>query len=57
MSDDALVRPQQLGATLAEVLGDDRWRRCAATLIEGGKSNLTYLLTSAAGELVLRRPP
>lgn len=26
-------------------------------LIAGGKSNLTYLVTSAAGEVVLRRPP
>ena len=42
---------------LARALGDDRWQRVEATLIAGGKSNLTFNLSSAAGELVLRRPP
>jgi aminoglycoside phosphotransferase (APT) family kinase protein len=57
MSAEQLARPRALGARLAGALGDQRWRDLDATLIEGGKSNLTYLLTSAAGELVLRRPP
>jgi aminoglycoside phosphotransferase (APT) family kinase protein len=34
-----------------------RPRQVEASLITGGKSNLTYLLRSPAGELVLRRPP
>ncbi|SHH05702.1 Predicted kinase, aminoglycoside phosphotransferase (APT) family [Jatrophihabitans endophyticus] len=54
---DRLTRPDVVGALLAEVTGDERWRRPRATLIAGGKSNLTYLLASEAGELVLRRPP
>jgi aminoglycoside phosphotransferase (APT) family kinase protein len=28
-----------------------------ATLVAGGRSNLTYVLVSDAGRLVLRRPP
>ena len=52
-----LVRPDVLGPFLAAELGDERWRELSATLIAGGKSNLTFLLSSAAGELVLRRPP
>jgi aminoglycoside phosphotransferase (APT) family kinase protein len=39
------------------VLGDSRWADCEVDLIAGGKSNLTYVITSAAGEVVLRRPP
>jgi aminoglycoside phosphotransferase (APT) family kinase protein len=52
-----LVRPQQVGLRLAQVLHDGRWRAFDVRLIEGGKSNLTFELTSAAGELILRRPP
>jgi aminoglycoside phosphotransferase (APT) family kinase protein len=52
-----LVRSHQLGGRLARVTGDDRWLRVEAELITGGKSNLTFLLRSPAGELVLRRPP
>lgn len=54
---DELIRPAVLGPALARVTGDDRWVELSATLIGGGKSNLTFTLTSAAGELVLRRPP
>lgn len=52
-----LVQPAKIGAALAEALDDDRWYWLEATLIAGGKSNLTFGLSSAAGELVLRRPP
>jgi aminoglycoside phosphotransferase (APT) family kinase protein len=52
-----LVRPQQVGLRLSQVLRDDRWRQVDVRLIEGGKSNLTFELASAAGEVILRRPP
>lgn len=57
MSLEDLVRPTEIGALLARSTADERWRQVEATLIAGGKSNLTYLLSSDAGELVLRRPP
>jgi aminoglycoside phosphotransferase (APT) family kinase protein len=53
----SLSRPDLLGPLLSEATGDDRWRQVEASLMSGGKSNLTYLLRSPAGELVLRRPP
>ena len=53
----SLTRPDLLGPLLCQATGDDRWRQVEASLITGGKSNLTYLLSSPAGELVLRRPP
>jgi aminoglycoside phosphotransferase (APT) family kinase protein len=46
-----------VGPYLAEQLGDEAWRDCTVDLISGGRSNLTYLVTSAAGVRVLRRPP
>jgi aminoglycoside phosphotransferase (APT) family kinase protein len=49
--------PAVVGPHLAHALGDDRWTSCAVTLIAGGKSNLTYRVDSAAGSVVLRRPP
>ena len=52
-----LVNLDALRPRLVEVTGDDGWSRVEATLISGGKSNLTFLLTSPVGELVLRRPP
>jgi aminoglycoside phosphotransferase (APT) family kinase protein len=52
-----LVRPDRLGPVLAEATGDGRWRWLRATLIAGGKSNLTFEVTSEAGVLILRRPP
>ena len=54
---DPLTRLDVVGPMLAQATGDDRWRSCRAELIFGGKSNLTYTLTSNAGALVLRRPP
>src|SRR3984957_18208648 len=53
----ALTRTEVLGPRLSRATGDDRWRQLEAELITGGKSNLTYLLRSPAGELILRRPP
>jgi aminoglycoside phosphotransferase (APT) family kinase protein len=47
----------RLAPALAEALGDDRWREADATLIAGGKSNLTFTISSPAGEVILRRPP
>src|SRR3954467_7675925 len=46
-----------IGPYLAAELGDDSWRDCQVKLVSGGKSNLTFVVTSAAGEVVLRRPP
>ena len=53
----ALVRLDRLGPDLAWATGDDGWLDARAELISGGKSNLTFTLSSGAGELVLRRPP
>jgi aminoglycoside phosphotransferase (APT) family kinase protein len=53
----SLTRPAALGRLLSQAIGDDRWRQVEVELITGGKSNLTYLLRSPAGELILRRPP
>ena len=52
-----LVCLDRLGPAVAEAMGDDAWLKARAELISGGKSNLTFTLTSAAGELILRRPP
>jgi len=52
-----LVQIPRLAPALVAATGDERWADLRAELISGGKSNLTYTLTSAAGELVLRRPP
>ncbi|GAB4586260.1 phosphotransferase family protein [Nocardia sp. IFM 10818] len=52
-----LIRPQRLGPVLAQRLGDPAWRDFTATLIAGGKSNLTFELDCAAGQVILRRPP
>jgi aminoglycoside phosphotransferase (APT) family kinase protein len=46
-----------VGRYLAAQLGDDAWRDCSLDLIAGGRSNLTFYVTSAAGDVVLRRPP
>ncbi len=48
--------PAVVGPYLAGVLGPE-WADCSVVLISGGKSNLTYRVDSAAGSLVLRRPP
>ncbi len=49
--------PNVVGPYLARVLGDDAWAECRVELVSGGKSNLTYVVSSAAGDVVLRRPP
>lgn len=54
---EELTRPQVIGAALARQLDDDRWRVTDVDLIPGGKSNLTFELSSSAGSLILRRPP
>jgi aminoglycoside phosphotransferase (APT) family kinase protein len=51
------AEPEAVGAYLAAELDDDRWREASVDLISGGKSNLTYVVESPAGALVLRRPP
>lgn len=53
----ALVGRDHLGAALAESTGDERWLDLEVELISGGKSNLTYTVTSGAGRVILRRPP
>lgn len=63
MTDDShdLVRSaaprEQVGAYLASLLDDEAWNHSTVTTLTGGKSNLTFLVSSAAGEVVLRRPP
>ncbi|MDA0636158.1 phosphotransferase, partial [Nonomuraea sp. MCN248] len=52
-----LIALDRLAPALVKATEDDRWRGCAAELVVGGKSNLTFILRSDAGELVLRRPP
>src|SRR3954467_9505060 len=49
--------PGVVGPYLAKVLDDEAWRAPSVTLIAGGKSNLTYRVSSAAGDVILRRPP
>jgi aminoglycoside phosphotransferase (APT) family kinase protein len=51
------AEPERIGPWLARRLHDPAWRDCTVSLIAGGKSNLTYLVASRAGELVFRRPP
>ncbi|MFE4002454.1 phosphotransferase family protein [Nocardioides sp. YIM B13467] len=48
---------ERLAPALVEETGETGWSEVGAELISGGKSNLTFLLSSPAGELVLRRPP
>jgi len=52
-----LTRLDVIGPALARALGDPGWERLEASLVSGGKSNLTFELSSDAGEAVLRRPP
>ena len=49
--------PDILGPHLARVLGDERWSSPSVALVAGGKSNLTYVVSSDAGRVVVRRPP
>ena len=57
MTSTAGAEPAVVGPYLADVLADPAWKTCDVTLIAGGKSNLTYRVDSAAGSVVLRRPP
>ena len=57
MTAPAGADPSVVGPYLAGALGDPDWEQCTATLIAGGKSNLTYRVDSAAGSVVLRRQP
>lgn len=52
-----LVPLDRLAAALVAATGDERWATMEVELIAGGKSNLTFIVRSAAGELILRRPP
>ena len=54
---ESLLHPTCLGPVLAAATADERWATFEARLISGGKSNLTFELRSAAGDLILRRPP
>jgi aminoglycoside phosphotransferase (APT) family kinase protein len=49
--------PQVLGPYLARELDDARWATPTVEVVAGGRSNLTYYVTSPAGSVVLRRPP
>jgi len=49
--------PAAVGRYLAEQLGDDAWSDVSIELVSGGKSNLTFVVSSSAGDVVLRRPP
>jgi aminoglycoside phosphotransferase (APT) family kinase protein len=46
-----------VGPFLAAAFYDERWRECSIELLAGGYSNLTYVVRSTAGEVILRRPP
>jgi aminoglycoside phosphotransferase (APT) family kinase protein len=60
-SDDAAGPPgadrRALGPWLARTLDDPGWLDCSVTHVAGGKSNLTYIVASPAGTVVVRRPP
>ena len=49
--------PRVLGPYLARELGDARWAELTVEVVIGGRSNLTYYVSSPAGSVVLRRPP
>ncbi|HYT10547.1 MAG TPA: phosphotransferase family protein [Mycobacteriales bacterium] len=49
--------PAVVGPYLARVLDEAAWADCTVQAIAGGRSNLTYTVDSAAGSVVLRRPP
>ena len=49
--------PAVVGRWLADELDDPRWAQARLAPIGAGRSNLTYRVDSAAGSVVLRRPP
>lgn len=46
-----------VGNYLAAHLSDPRWHTCSVERIAGGNSNLTFAVSSSAGQVVVRRPP
>lgn len=54
---DDLLHLNLLGTAIARATDDDRWTSLEAKLISGGKSNLTFEVSSDAGSLIVRRPP
>ncbi|HHU09543.1 MAG TPA: phosphotransferase family protein, partial [Intrasporangiaceae bacterium] len=42
----SLLRPDVVGPRIAEATGDDAWTDFSADLIAGGKSNLTFVVSS-----------
>lgn len=54
---EELIAHDVVGRRIAAATGREEWSTFSAELISGGKSNLTFALSSAAGELILRRPP
>ncbi|HEX2300202.1 MAG TPA: phosphotransferase family protein [Pseudonocardiaceae bacterium] len=53
----AAADPAVVGPWLAGMLADPRWSHCRVSRIGAGRSNLTFRVDSAAGTVVLRRPP
>jgi len=49
--------PAVVGPYLARALDEPAWSDCTVQRIAGGRSNLTYAVSSPAGSVVLRRPP
>ena len=49
--------PSVVGPYLAAALDDPAWKDCSATLIAGGKSNLTFRIDAGTQSVILRRPP
>lgn len=59
-NDDAVraaAHPAVVGPWLVEALGEPGWSNCQVKRIGFGRSNLTFRVDSAAGSVVLRRPP
>jgi aminoglycoside phosphotransferase (APT) family kinase protein len=55
--DPELLPLDVVGPLLAEATGERSWLDVTASMVAGGKSNLTFELSSNAGRLILRRPP
>lgn len=53
----AAADPAVVGPWLADRLQDPRWAQCRVARVGTGRSNLTFRVDSAAGSVVLRRPP
>ncbi|MGH4024491.1 MAG: phosphotransferase family protein, partial [Pseudonocardiaceae bacterium] len=53
----AAADPAVVGPWLAGMLAEPRWADCRVARIGAGRSNLTFRVDSAAGAVVLRRPP